>query len=460
MISQQAKLSTVAELLHGRKGRRLGRVALPAFRANFGPGMACYRPLRTFATPHKVSPGSARSHMTSKRDEPQASEPEGTSNLEAASDKLGLQTFKQRESQLLARYAMHSVDSLGREHPESEHPYRAPYQRDRDRILHSSAFRRLSGKMQVFTGDMGDYHRTRLTHTYEVASIARTIGRALRLNEDLIEALALFHDIGHPPFGHAGEDALADCLSDEGGFSHNHYALTIARELEFRYQRFAGLNLTREVLDGQASRVDKQATHQQPLLEVQTVDVADSITYDAHDTDDAVKLELVSIEQLAKIPLIARTKQTVERRFGTLSGGAMRKALVHELIDLQVSDVLGTAGSQLAKFQFDNATDARQSDFRLGPSAELDEAKRELEEFLYEHVYRHPQLVAVRTQAQERLRTLFDAYCKNAHLLPAKFLKRVENVGVRRGVADYLAGMTDRFCESQYRRVAARRVIG
>ena len=399
--------------------------------------------------------------MTSKHDEPQQSGPEATpSDLEAASDKLGLQTFKQRESLLLARYAMHSVDASGREHPESEHPYRAPYQRDRDRILHSSAFRRLSGKMQVFTGDMGDYHRTRLTHTFEVASIARTIGRAIRLNEDLIEALALFHDIGHPPFGHAGEDALADCLSDDGGFSHNHYALTIARELEFRYQRFAGLNLTREVLDGQATRVDKQATHQRPLLEVQTVDVADSITYDAHDTDDAVKLGLVSLEQLAKIPLIARTKKTVERRFGTLSGGAMRKALVHELIDLQVSDVLGTAGSQLARFDFHSATDARQSEFRLEPSAELDEAKRELEKFLYEHVYRHPQLVAVRTQAQERLRTLFDAYCKNAHLLPPKFLKRVENVGVRRGVADYLAGMTDRFCESQYRRVAARRVIG
>ncbi len=175
--------------------------------------------------------------------------PAGTaSGADPANDKLGLQTYRQRESLLLARYAMHSIDSDGREYPEAEHPYRAPYQRDRDRILHSSAFRRLSGKMQVFTGDMGDYHRTRLTHTHEVASIARTIGRALRLNEDLIEALALFHDIGHPPFGHAGEDALSDCLREEGGFSHNQYALTIARELEFRYQRFAGLNLTRKSL--------------------------------------------------------------------------------------------------------------------------------------------------------------------------------------------------------------------
>src|SRR5438045_5623187 len=146
-----------------------------------------------------------------------------------------LLSIAERERSLLARYAMHSVDSRGRKHAEAEHPYRGPFQRDRDRIVHSSAFRRLSGKMQVFTGDMGDYHRTRLTHTHEVASIARTIGRGLRLNEDLVEALALFHDIGHPPFGHAGEDALAECLHDEGGFSHNRHGLTIAEELEHPY---------------------------------------------------------------------------------------------------------------------------------------------------------------------------------------------------------------------------------
>ncbi len=190
------------------------------------------------------------------------------------------------------------------------------------------------------------------------------------------------------------------------------------------------------------------------------MDVADSITYDAHDTDDAVKLGLVTLDELAKIPLIARTRKTVERRFGSLSGGALRKALVHELIDLQVSDVLGTAGTQLTRFDFASADQARQSDFRLSPSAELDQLKRELESFLYDHVYRHPQLVAERARAQQRLKTLFDAYCKSEHLLPSKFLKRLQNVGLRRGVADYLAGMTDRFCETQYRRVAARRVIG
>ena len=172
----------------------------------------------------------------------------------------GLQTIAAREELLLAPYAMHSVDCTGRKHAEEGHAYRGPFQRDRDRVLHSAAYRRLSGKMQVFTGDRGDYHRTRLTHTLEVASIARTIGRALRLNEDLVEALALLHDIGHPPFGHAGEAALNECLAEEGGFSHNRHALTVAEELEVRYQRFPGLNLTREVLDGQSARIDKTST--------------------------------------------------------------------------------------------------------------------------------------------------------------------------------------------------------
>ena len=215
-----------------------------------------------------------------------------------------LLTIPEREARLLAPYAMFSARSRGRKRPEPEHAYRGPFQRDRDRILHSSAFRRLSGKMQVFTGDRGDYHRTRLTHTHDVASIARTIGRALQLNEDLIEALALFHDIGHPPYGHAGEDALDECLADDGGFSHNRFALTIAEELELRVPTHSGLNLTLEVLEGQDTRDDKEASYSgkdapAPLLEVQVVEAADSMTYDAHDTDDAVKLGMVTLAELA-----------------------------------------------------------------------------------------------------------------------------------------------------------------
>ncbi|MCA9160554.1 MAG: dNTP triphosphohydrolase, partial [Planctomycetales bacterium] len=204
--------------------------------------------------------------------------------------------WKQREALLLASYAMFGRDSEGRRYAEEPHPYRGPFQRDRDRILHSSAFRRLSGKMQVFTGDMGDYHRTRLTHTQEVATIARTIGRVLRLNEDLIEALALVHDIGHPPYGHSGEDALGECLRDQGGFSHNRFALTLVEELETRYTPYPGLNLSREVLAGQDFRITHDGAA--PLLEVQVVDLADSLAYNAHDVDDALALGLIQFQQL------------------------------------------------------------------------------------------------------------------------------------------------------------------
>lgn len=362
----------------------------------------------------------------------------------------GLQTIAARESLLLASYAMRSVDSQGRKYLEPEHPYRGPFQRDRDRIVHSSAYRRLSGKMQVFTGDMCDYHRTRLTHTFEVASIARTIGRALRLNEDLVEALALFHDIGHPPFGHAGEDALDECLADNGGFSHNAYALTIAEELEVRYQSFLGLNLSREVLESQASRVDKQAKGVAPLLEAQAVEAADSITYDAHDTDDSVKLGLVTMDELAELPLVRESIARVHERFGGLHDKLLRKALVHELIDWQVSDVLETAGAALAQFSFATAAEARKSAFRIGPRGQLARQKAELEGFLFDRVYRHSQLIEIRSRAQARLRTMFKGYCRRPALLPARFRDRAESVGIARAVGDYLAGMTDRYCEQQY----------
>src|SRR5262245_673229 len=241
---------------------------------------------------------------------------------------LPISTTATFEAALVARYAMHSADSRGRKHPEAEHRYRGPFQRDRDRIVHSSAFRRLSGKMQVFTGDMGDYHRTRLTHTHEVASIARTIGRALALNEDLVEALALFHDIGHPPFGHAGEDALDERLTGHGGFSHNNLAITRAAERETLYAAFPGLTLTREVLDGQATRADKEASYAAsglaPLLEVQVVEAADSVTYDAHDTDDAVKLQLVTLDELAGNSLVREALASVRGRFADLRDDLLR----------------------------------------------------------------------------------------------------------------------------------------
>ena len=364
---------------------------------------------------------------------------------------MNINSVDQREQQLLAPFAMHSCDSKGREHPRPEHPYRSCYQRDRDRILHCSAFRRLSGKMQVFTGEMGDYHRTRLTHTQEVASIARTIGRAIRLNEDLIEALALIHDIGHPPYGHAGEDVLDECLKSHGGFSHNQFGLTIVREIEQRYPDFPGLNLTLEVLQGQSHRIDKTAQSKSaPLLEVQLVDLADSTTYDAHDTDDAFKLGLVSFEELIEIPLIAQCAQRVRNRFGSLDRNSEMTAIVRELVDLQVTDLIENNLHALASHSFSSAVEARQSNFRLAPSPALGAMKSVLEQFLYRNVYRHSKLMYVREQAQQRLERLFYGFCERPQLLPEKYQERAEQIGIERMAGEYIAGMTDRYCDRCY----------
>jgi dGTPase len=351
----------------------------------------------------------------------------------------------------LAPYACR--ESRGRRWPEEEHPYRGPFQRDRDRVLHCSAFRRLAGKTQVFTGELGDYPRTRLTHTLEVASIARTVGRSLRLHEDLIEALAYLHDLGHPPFGHAGEDALNECLSSEGGFSHNRFALTLVEELELRYASFPGLNLTWEVLEGQGSRLPEfRRQNLAPLWETQAVEAADSIAYNAHDADDALKLGLVTIDELREIPLVRELAGVIEDRFGPLEGRRLRKALVHALIDRQVTSLLQTAKQFLAAHTPATPEEARASSFRFDVDGDLSGRKRELEAFLYDRVYRHPQVTAVRREAQGRLQAMFEGYVCRPELLPARFQERAERVGVRRAAGEYLAGMTDRYCDEQHRR--------
>ncbi len=369
---------------------------------------------------------------------------------------MNLHLTADREFALLAPYAMHSSQSRGRKHLEPEQSYRSPFQRDRDRIVHSHAFRRLAYKMQVFTGDMGDYHRSRLTHTHEVSSIARTIGRALRLNEDLIEALALFHDIGPPPYGHAGEDSLNECLAGHGGFSHNQNALTIAEELEIRYPQFPGPNLTYEVLEGQATRADKLAPlapgEPGPLLEVQVVEAADSMTYDAHDSDDAVKLGLVTLDELAEIPIIRQAVHSLRERYGHLSGDMLRKCIVHELLARQVADVLQTASAVLSGLSMATADEVRRMPFRVAPSPELAELKRELERFLYDRVYRHPRLITVRSQAQERIQAMYRGYLARPELIPEHHRRRIASVGIERTAADYIAGMTDRFCDALYER--------
>jgi dGTPase len=360
-----------------------------------------------------------------------------------------------RERLLLAPYAMHSAESAGREHPEREHSYRGAFQRDRDRILHSAAYRRLSAKTQVFTGEMGDYHRTRLTHTLEVASVARTVGRALALNEDLIEALALVHDLGHPPLGHAGEELLDECLRSEGGFSHNSQALRIVRELEIRYPEFPGLNLTREVLAGQATRVEHDTSQQRPLLEVQVVDAADSIAYDTHDADDALQLGLLSLDELLAQPLWAEAAARVRARYAALTGGSLRRAVLHELIEWQVGDILTSARAGIAATGVDSPAAVRQAPLIIVPSVALAENKRALETFLYERVYRHPRVLAHRREALDRLRAMFGLYLAKPELMSENFRQRIGTTGLRRTVGDYLAGMTDRFAAREFERLFA-----
>lgn len=370
-----------------------------------------------------------------------------------------------RERACLAPYAMASSATRGRRFAEPGHAYRGPFARDRDRILHCAAFRRLSAKTQVFTGETGDYHRTRLTHTLEVASIARTIGRALRLNEDLIEALALLHDIGHPPFGHAGEDTLDARLADVGGFNHNRHALRIVEELETRYREFPGLNLSGEVLAGQEARVTKDFSVARPLLEVQVVDAADSIAYDAHDADDALELGVLDLPEILVIPLWHEGVQRVKRKYAGLStvlstGGSaeetaeLRRAVVHELIDWLVSDLLAQTAARLAGIE--SVEEVRQAPLLVQPSAELAGQKRQLEQFLHQRVYRHQRVMSKRRVAQGALAEMFDWYVARPEEMPASFYRRCETAGVPRSVGDYLAGMTDRFAWASFRRLARR----
>ena len=363
--------------------------------------------------------------------------------------------WRAREAVLLGPWAMHAADSAGRVHPEKPHPFRSPYQRDRDRVVHSAAFRRLAHKTQVFTDYPGDYHRSRLTHTLEVTSIARTLARSLALNEDLVETLALAHDIGHPPLGHAGEDTLNDLLADDGGFNHNRQALRIMTLLEQRYPGFPGLNLSQEVLDAQAVRA-RLPKALPPLLEAQVVDAADSIAYDTHDADDAIELGFVSLDALLELPLVATAAGRVGRRHGRLGPLALRRAVLHELVEMQVAGLIETTAARLADEAFRSVEVVREASTDgqrlVTHSPELATGKQELERFLFQQVYRSDQVMEVRQRAQGELRQLFHWYCENFGEMPPRYRQRVDSLGLRRSVADYIAGMTDRFLNRDVRR--------
>jgi dGTPase len=354
------------------------------------------------------------------------------------------------ERRALAPFAQRSSDSRGRKFPEPRHEYRTEFQRDRARIIHSRAFRRLEYKTQVFLNGTADHLRTRLTHTFEVASVSRTIARALALNEDLAEAIALAHDLGHSPFGHSGEEILAECMREHGGFEHNHQSLRVVELLETVYPDFPGLNLTFEVLEG----LRKHAEEKPPLLEAQIADLADEITYYSHDLDDAIDFAILDDDQLDTSLVWRRSHERVARRNPNLLGAELRKNIIRDIIDLQVRDVIATSAAAIAASSPGNVDEARwQSPPLVRYSEDLGAANRELRRFLYENVYYHPRVAAVNQRACEMLRTVFAAYLAEPERLGDAATRRIESEGLHRTVCDYIAGMTDRYLLEEFARL-------
>jgi dGTPase len=366
------------------------------------------------------------------------------------------------EDRALAPYAMRARRSRGRRHPEAPHPYRTLYQRDRDRVVHSTAFRRLMHKTQVLVTQTSDHHRTRLTHTLEVAQIARTIARRLGLNEDLTEAVALSHDLGHPPFGHAGERALDDCMRGRGGFEHNLHALRIVDLLEYRYPDFPGLNLSWEVREAMALHSPRRdapeaaefAAAGRPLLEAQVADAADSLAYDAHDVDDALSVGLVTPDDLNEVEFWRRAREQVRQRHGELPPEQFQPTVVRALIAWQVGDLLEHTARRLREERVGSVEDVRAFPGRLvEPGPEVRRLKAELEDFLLRRVYRHYRVQRMAAKGDRIVRALFAEFCRSPQLLPPRYARRVGDAPAERVVCDYVAGMTDRYAQDEYLRL-------
>ena len=369
-----------------------------------------------------------------------------------------------RELQWLAPYAMKSRQTRGRHYPEPEDPLRTVYRRDRDRLIHSTAFRRLEYKTQVFVNHEGDYYRTRLTHTLEVAQIAVSIARALRLNEDLVDTVALAHDIGHPPFGHAGEDALRILMGDHGGFEHNLQGLRVVDLLEERYPQFPGLNLSWEVRES----INKHRTpYDQPeggvaldpnasaLLESQVADIADEIAYDNHDLDDGLTSGLLKEDDLRELALWEAARQAVEARAGQLNAEIRKYQMIRELINRQVTDLIQETTRRLTKHRIQSVEDVRACPERLvGFSAPLQELRKPLKAFLWTRLYHHYRVMRMADKAKRFITELFRLYLEKPEQLPNTTRSRItRGEDPWRVVCDYIAGMTDRYCLEEYRKL-------
>jgi dGTPase len=383
------------------------------------------------------------------------------------SERRGYKSREQMEATeraMLAPFAQKSGDSRSREYPEPSHAYRTEFQRDRARIIHSRAFRRLEYKTQVFLNGTGDHLRTRLTHSIEVGSISRTIARALSLNEDLAEAIALAHDLGHSPFGHSGEEMLAECMQEHGGFDHNRQSLRVVELLENAYPNFPGLNLTFEVREGlrkhQAFYDPPRPGEQKyrcPSLEAQIANLADEITYYSHDLDDAVDFEILSAAQLEKNAVWQRSHRAVLTRYPDAREPELHKLIIRDIIDVQVQDVVTTSARSILDAGVQSADEVRRQQTPLiRYSDELLEANRELRRFLYQNVYYHPRVAEVNKRACEMLRKVFETYLVDPERLGEAAAKRTDKEGLHRTVCDYIAGMTDRYLMEEYARIAAQ----
>ncbi|MBU1125181.1 MAG: deoxyguanosinetriphosphate triphosphohydrolase [Candidatus Omnitrophica bacterium] len=371
--------------------------------------------------------------------------------------------IKELENKLLAPFAMKSFNTRDRVHKEKEHPYRSAYQRDRDRIVHAAAFRRLEYKTQVFVIHEGDYYRTRLTHTIEVAQIARTIAAALRLNVDLTEAIALAHDLGHTPFGHSGEDALNDLMDKFGGFNHNLQGLRVVDYLEERYPDFPGLNLTWEVREGIVKHstafdvcgtVNDLAPEEMPTLETQVVDIADEIAYDNHDLDDGLTSGLIKESDLQNLPLWEKVYKRITLHQTSLTPEKRKYQIIRSLIDLQVTDLIQQTEHTIRTLKFKSYKDVKTHDKKVvGFSKKILSLRSPLREFLMEKLYHHYRVIRMSNKAKRFIQELFKVYNEKPDQLPPEAKKRVAQDGVRRVICDYIAGMTDRYCLDEYKKL-------
>ncbi len=359
------------------------------------------------------------------------------------------------EARVLAPFAQKSGESRGRKYAQTSHAYRTEFQRDRARIIHARAFRRLEYKTQVFLNGTGDHLRTRLTHTIEVASISRTIARALSLNEDLAEAIALAHDFGHSPFGHSGEEMLAECMQGHGGFEHNEQSLRVVELLEEVYPEFSGLNLTFEVREGLQKH---RKLETRPTLEAQIADIADEITYYSHDLDDALDFAVLSVDQLDEVEVWRQSHGNVSQRYRDAREPELHKLIIRDIIDVQVRDVVGCSAATIAAAGVSSADEVRQQPRKLiRYSDERARANNELRRFLYKNVYYHPRVAEVNQRACEMLRVVFQAYVQSPDLLGDAATRRIEGEGLHRTVCDYIAGMTDRYLLEEHARISAPR---